>query len=411
MPMRDLNLSKENVAEQWKYVKRNLSDLGMITHDSLETDIRLIIQRVLQRNIDQEFQDAIKAEPYERTDTRIDLRCGYYERVFTSTFGQVSFKVPRARHTKLNYKLFDTYQRRHKKLDYCIALSMILGLSTRKQSKLFYEVIGDSVSHQTASNLLLALKEELRAYRQRPIANNYKYLIVDGMWVHIKEFDIRQRPVLFALAITKNNKKELLSFKLAKGETEAEYTSLLNDLYRRGLTQLDCIIADGSESITAAVNTVYPYAQRQYCYTHKLRNLAQNIKHKYKHRAKILKNAKKIYQQPSKQKAIREFNRFLHIWQIPEPRACKNFQNNFINTLNHYDFPEDDRGFISTSNHLERYIEEIRRRTKIQGYFKTEQSLSLWIFGIIKHLDITIPEDVPNHSIQPELEYKSAQFS
>jgi len=409
--MRDLNLSQDNLAGQWQYVKRNLTDSGIITHDSLETDIRLIIQGILQRNIDQEFQDAIQAEYYQRTDTRIDLRCGYYDRVFTSTFGQVSLKIPRARNTRLNYKLFDTYQRRHKKLDYCIALSMILGLSTRKQSKLFYEVMGDSVSHQTASKLLLALKEELRAYRQQPIANKYKYLILDGMWVHIKELSIRQRPVLFALGITKDNKKELLSFKLAKGETEAEYTSLLNDLYRRGLIQLDCIIADGSESITAAVNTVYPYAQRQYCYTHKLRNLSQNIRHKYKHRQKILKDAKKIYRQPSKQQAIREFNKFLHIWQTLEPKACKNFKNNFISTLNHYDFPEADRGLISTSNHLERYIEEIRRRTKIQGYFKTENSLNLWLFGIIKHLNITIPEDVPKSSIQPELEYESAQFS
>lgn len=411
MPMKAIDFTNSNVQNQWQYVKRNLKDLGIITHDSLEQDIRLIIQGVLQRNIDQEFQDAIKAEPYERVDTRIDVRCGYYDRVFTSTFGQASLKIPRARNTKLNYKLFDTYQRRHKKLDHCIALSMILGLSTRKQSKLFYEVMGGSVSHQTASNLLSALKGELRSYRQRPIVNNYKYLILDGMWVHIKELSIRQRPVLFVLAITKDNKKELLSFKLAKGETEAEYTSLLNDLYRRGLTQIDCIIADGSGSITAAANTVYPYAQRQYCYTHKLRNLAQNIRYKYKHRAKVLKQAKKIYQQPSKRKAINQFNQFLHDWQGKEPRACKNFKNNFINTLHYYDFPETDRGLISTSNHLERYIEEIRRRTKIQGYFKNSQSLNLWVFGIIKHLNITIPEDMPKGSIQSELEYKSAQFS
>ena len=409
--MRAINLSQDNLAVQWQYVKRNLSDLGIITQDSLETDIRLIIQRIIQASINKEFQEAIKADLYQRTYARIDVRCGYYDRVFSSTFGTASVKVPRARHTRLKYKLFDTYQRRHKNLDYCIALSVILGLSTRKQSKLFYHAMGDSVSHSTASNLLSALKEELRAYRQRPIANNYKYLILDGMWVHVKELNIKQRPVLFALGITKDNKKELLSFKLAQGETEAEYTSLLNDLYRRGLEHLDCIVADGSESITAAVNTVYPYAQRQYCYTHKLRNLSQNIRYKYKHRAKMLKQAKTIYQQPSKQRAINRFNRFLYAWQDKEPRACRNFQNNFINTLNYYDVPETDRDLISTSNHLERFIEEIRRRTKIQGYFKNENSLNLWIFGIIKHLNITIPEDMPKSSNQSELEYKSAQLS
>ena len=55
---------------------------------------------------------------------------------------------------------------------------------------------------------------------------------------------------------------------------------------------------------------------------------------------------------PSKQKAINQFNKFLNTWQDKEPRVCKNFKNNFINTLNHYDFPEADRNLISTSKSL-----------------------------------------------------------
>jgi len=409
--MRDINLSQENLSVQWQYVKRNLKDLGIITQGTLEQDIRLIIKNVLQRSIDKEFEAKLGAGLYERTDLREDVRCGYYDRVLTTTFGQAELKVPRARHVKIKYQLFDTYQRRHERLDYAIALSCILGLSTRKQARLFHEMIGDSISHQTASQLIYSLKNELNSYRQRPIANNYKYLIIDGMWVHMKELKIKQRPVLFALGITKDNKKELLAFKLAKGETEAEYTTFLNDLYRRGLISIDCIIADGSEAITSAVSMIYPYSRRQYCYTHKLRNLNQNIRHKYKHRAKMLRQAKKIYKQPSKQKAIDKFITFYGQWKDKEPRACKNFGNNFIDTLHFYDYPTQDRGFISTSNHLERFIEEIRRRTKIQGYFKNEKSLNLWLFGIIKYLNITIPEDIPIQLNQEELECQSAQYS
>jgi transposase-like protein len=409
--MRDINLSDENLAVQWQYVKRNLKDIGIITQNSLEQDIRHIIQNILQRSIDKEFEQKLGAELYERTDTREDVRCGYYDRIFTTTFGQASLKIPRARHIKVNYQLFDIYQRRHQRLDYAIALSCILGLSTRKQAKLFYEVIGDCVSHTTAAGLIYSLKEELNSYRQGHISNNYKYLIIDGMWVHIKELNIHNRPVLFALGITKDNKKELLSFKLAKGETEQEYTSFLNDLYRRGLTALGCIVADGAEGITAAANTVYPYAQRQYCYTHKLRNLSQNIRYKYKHRAKMLRQAKTIYKQPSKQKAIDKFISFVQAWQNIEPKACNNFSKNFIDTLHFYDYPEADRHLISTTNHLERQLEELRRRTMIQGYFKNEKSLNIWIFGIIKYLNITIPEDIQIQTIQPELQYESAQLS
>jgi len=409
--MRDINLSEDNLAVRWQYVNRNLKDIGIITQDSLEQDMRHVINNVLQRSIDKEFSEKLGAGWYKRSPQRSDVRCGYYKRTLTTQFGRSVLSIPRARYTPIEYELFNAYQRRNKKLDYAVALSVILGLSTRKQSKLFHTLIGDSVSHNTAASLVYHIEEELNAYRQRPINRKYKYLIIDGMWVNIKELEIKNRPVLFALGITKDNKMELLSFKLARGETEAEYTAFLNDLYRRGLEELDCVTADGLGAITAAINMVYPYARRQYCYTHKLRNLNENIRHKYKHRKKMIKHAKKIYKEPSKQKAIKRFKRFQRTWRDIEPKACRNFGNNFIDTLNFYDFSEKDRNLISTSNHLERYIEELRRRTKIQGYFKNERSLNIWIFGIIKYLNITIPEDVPVYSIQQELQYQSAQSS
>ena len=409
--MRDVNLSDDNLAVRWQYVKTNFKDMGIITQDSLEQDVRHVISGILQRSIDKEFADKLGAEWYQRSGKRIGVRCGYYDRVLTTNFGRTELKIPRARNKKIVYELFDTYQRRHKNLDYAIALSVILGLSTRKQAKLFNKLIGDSVSHQTAARLIYYLEEELKVFRQRPIVNKYKYLIVDGMWVTMKELWVKKRPVLFALGVTRDNKKELLAFKLAKGETETEYTAFLNDLYRRGLTDVGCITADGAESITAAVNTVYPYARRQYCYTHKLRNLRDNVRYKQRHQKKMMSQARKIYRQVSKQDTISAFKRFIRTWQDREPKACRSFNNHFIDTLVFYDFPTEDQNLISTSNHLERYIEELRRRTKIQGYFKNERSLNVWVFGIIKHLNITIPEDVPIHSIQPEPDYESAQYS
>ena len=44
----------------------------------------------------------------------------------------------------------------------------------------------------------------------------------DGLWVHIKEKSISEKPILFVLGITLDNKKELLAFKLAKSESELE---------------------------------------------------------------------------------------------------------------------------------------------------------------------------------------------
>jgi len=66
------------------------------------------------------------------------------------------------------------------------------------------------------------------------------------MWVYVKELNIKNRPVLIALGIKRDGSKEILAFKLAKGESEEEWLGLLNDLYRRGLKgfNLGLIISD-----------------------------------------------------------------------------------------------------------------------------------------------------------------------
>jgi putative transposase len=409
--MRSMNFSSNNLAVQWQYVKRNLREMGILNQpevDDIEVKARFVVEGFFQQSINGEFREQIKAKEYERSEERADIRSGTYPRIFTTTFGKTKLLIPKVRKKNRDYvyKLFAKYQRRQQKFDDMIVLSLLLGFSTRKQQKFFQAFIGDSVSHQTASALLQGLADDLRQYQTRSLEDKYRFLILDGFWVHIKELDIKKRPVLFALGITKDGKQEIIAFKLAKGETEEEYTNFLNDLYRRGLhgKALELIIQDGSEAITAAVNMVYPYTPRQRCYTHKLRNLMQNIRYKFKHRAKLMKQASNIYKAASRQEAIKRFRLFVNRWKNREPRAVKCFQDEFYNTLNFYDFPKEIRSAISTTNHLERFLEEIRRRIKIQGYFKNERSLNLWIFGLIKHINLR-----PIQQPKGMLQYESAK--
>ena len=418
--MRSVDFSSDNVAVQWQYVKRNLRELGILDNfDDFEAKAHRAIQELIQDSVHEEFTLQIGADRYERSDSRVDKRKGTYARFFTTTFGTSDIKIPRLRDNNIDitYSLFDRYQRRQKKFDDMVILSMILGFSTRKQRKFFKNFIGDSVSHTTASRLLDNLQEDLQEFRTRPIEDKYKYILVDGLWVHIKEKTIRKRPILFVLGITEDNKKEIIAFKLAEGETEAEVTALLNDLYRRGLEgkHLKLIASDGAKGIKAGINMVYPYARWQLCSTHKLRNLSKNIRHKVKNRRRMMPQASRIYKAKTKTHAIRRFDSFCQRWQTIEPQAVKCFKRDFYDTLGFYDFSED-KNFISTTNHLERDLEEVRRRIKIQGYFKSEKSLNLWTYGIISQFREQRQQpkqDMPNYvfTLIKEPEYESAQLS
>lgn len=424
--MKEIDFTRENVSIQWKYVKRNLKALGC-DQSAVEFERRAhkAIQEFIQGDIYAEFIEQIGAEKYERTGKRIGKRKGEYSRYFTTTFGTSEIKIPRARKgLRIDYSLFDKYQRRQRKFDDMVLLSMILGLSTRKQKRFFRSFIGDSISHTTASRLLRNLEVDLKRFRTKPIEDKYKYLLVDGLWVKVKakgQKYVRKMVILFVLGLTLDNKKEIIAFKLAKGESELEVTGLLNDLYRRGLNgkHLKLIASDGSKGIKAAIKIVYPYAEWQLCSTHKLRNLSKNIRHKVRHRKKMMSQASQIYEAENKKQAIKRFEKFCFKWEKLELSAIRCFKKDFFETLTYYSFAYD-RNFISTTNHIERDLEEVRRRIKIQGYFKSEQSLNLWIFGIISHMRedqtemyIQPRKDMSNYlfTLVKEPKFESAQFT
>jgi len=416
--MRSVNFSQSSVAIQYQYLKRNLRELGISgVFDNFESNAHRVVQEYIQKGIYEEFKLQIGADRYEHTGPRrLDERKGEYKRFFTTTFGTSQVCIPRTRDgLKIRYSLFNKYQRRQKKFDDMVVLSMILGLSVRKQKRFFKAFIGDAVSHTTASRLLRNLEGGLNDFRTRRIEDKYKYLLVDGLWVKVRSGDyLHKMVILFVLGVTPDNKKEIVAFRLAKGETEEEVTVLLNDLYRRGLEgkHLKLIASDGAKGIRAAINTVYPYAQWHLCHVHKLRNLAANIRHKTKHRRRLMKEARGIYKAKTRRQAIKRFDRFCLRWKDKEPHAIYCFTKDFYDSIIYYDYI-DDKNLIGTTNHLERDLEEVRRRIKIQGYFKNERSVYLWTYGIISQFRIEEREEEPKYmfALIEEPKYESAQLS
>ena len=184
---------------------------------------------------------------------------------------------------------------------------MILGISTRKQRRFFKSFIGDAVSHGTASRLMSTLDKGLSEFRSKKIGDDYKYLLVDGIWIHVMENGkVRNRPVIVVMGIKMDNTKEILAFNLTESESEAAVAAVLNDLYRRGLEgkNLKIVASDGAKGIKLALEMVYPYAKWQLCSTHKLRNLCKDISQKTNHRKKMMAEASQIYKALTRRGAV-----------------------------------------------------------------------------------------------------------
>jgi len=96
--MRSANFSKDNLAVQWQYVKRNLSNMGLIhAFDDFELQAHKVIQDLIQSCINEEFALQIGAGRYEHAPSRLDERQGAYRRCFMTTFGSSVINIPRIR--------------------------------------------------------------------------------------------------------------------------------------------------------------------------------------------------------------------------------------------------------------------------------------------------------------------------
>lgn len=140
-------------------------------------------------------------------------------------------------------------------------------------------VLGEAPSPQTVSRVARSLDAEVSHFHSRPLSDCYCYLILDGITLKVKGASgVRKRLVLCAYGITPQGKREIVCFRQAPAESEAQWEALLRDLYERGLQgkALALVVTDGNPGLHRALDTVYPYVPRQRCWVHKLRNVAAN---------------------------------------------------------------------------------------------------------------------------------------
>ena len=188
-----------------------------------------------------------------------DRRTGSYSRHLLTELGDIELSVPRTRRFCPS-EVLRSYARRAPEIDRAILAGVVLGLSTRKVGEVLLARLGRKVSASTVSRIAKTLDEAVAAFHARPLADRYKALMLDGVVLARRTgAGALKRPVLVALGIRADGKKEIIDFHLATGESAAAWERFLTDLYRRGLTGngLEMICADGGRGLIAALPTVY----------------------------------------------------------------------------------------------------------------------------------------------------------
>ena len=270
-----------------------------------------------------------------------DRRNGSYSRHLLTELGDIELSVPRSR-CFCPTEVLKSYARRAPEIDRAILAGFVLGLSTRKVGEVLLELLGRKVSAATVSRVAKTLDAAVAAFHARPLASRYKALMLDGVVLARKTgAGALRRPVLVALGLRADGRKEVIDFRLAASESAAAWERFLTDLHRRGLTGdgLEMICADGGQGLIAVLA-----------------------------------------------RARRAARRFADAWEQTYPRAVTCLRNDLDDLLTCFRYSTlAERRQGRTTNAIERRFREVRRRIRPMGTFQDRISMDRILFAFLIH--------------------------
>ena len=332
-----------------------------------------IVRTALQQFLEAEMTEHLNAAPHERTEDRRGHRNGYKPRQLKTRVGRLELLVPQDREGTFSTQLFDRYQRNEKALVLALMEMTLKGVSTRKVADVTERLCGTSFSKSTVSRLSVELDFELDAWRTRPLEVAYPYLVVDARYEHVRvDGHVTSQGVLIVKGVREDGYREILAVAVADTESEATYDELFRQLKDRGLRGVQLVTSDNHRGLKSAIHRHFQGAAWQRCQVHFLRNA--NGKIARKHRKALTRDLKGIFAAPSREWALKDAADVVKGWSETHSSLASWIEEGIEDTLACYAFPESHRRRIRSTNGLERFNQEIKRRTRVVRIFPNRAS-------------------------------------
>ena len=352
----------------------NQEEIQALLLDDRGEAFKKILQTSLNKILQAESAEQLKAAPYERSEERTDCRNGSRDRDLNTRVGRITLHVPRHRNVPFKTLVFDNYSRSEAALVAGMAEMVVNGVSTRKVSRVMETLCGTSFSKSAVSDVCKDLETAVKEFQTRPLEGDYPFLTVDATYFKVRENSrIISKAFMIAYGTNAEGHREILGFGVYANESSATWTDFLLSLKKRGLTGLLMITSDAHEGILNAIGKVFPTVPWQRCQFHFSRNITDKAPKKYQTglRAELqeLFNCKTI----AEARKVRD--RIIEDYRDVAESAVVCLDEGFESSMTVMLLPAWLRRFYRTSNQIERLNKELKRRSKVIGVFPNEDSV------------------------------------
>lgn len=352
---------------------RQIDDRGpqLAGQESLLDDpgfLQGMVRRLLQELLETEMSDFLGATRYERVADRRGYRSGHRPRKLQSRLGELELAVPTERSGRYRTRLFERYQRSEQAFLLALQEMYLQGVSTRRARRITEQLCGTEVSASSVSRAMRRLDEELAAWRNRRLGEACPYLVVDARYGAVRQGGrVSSQGTLVVAAVGISGQRDIIGVYQANTESETSWTEVFRDLTRRGLGGVRLVVSDDHEGLVAAIRRCFQGTQWQRCQKHFQDNVLALVSRR--DRPALRQALRTVFDAASRQHADRRLAEVVAEWRERYPAVADKLEAETEETLAFFDFPATHWLRIRTTNMLERYNEELRRRTNVIRVF------------------------------------------
>lgn len=347
---------------------------GVKTEEDLADPLGQLMKLTIEKALNAEMEDHLGYEKHaSKGRNKKNSRNGYTSKQVKTDSGELEIETPRDRESEFEPQIVQKGQRRLLGFDKKILSLYAKGQTTRDIADTLKEMYGVSVSHSLISQVTDAVLEEVEQWQNRPLDSVYPIVYLDCIVVKVhQEKRVIKKSVYLALGVTTEGFKELLGLWISENEGSKFWLTILTELKNRGVQDIFIASVDGLTGFPEAINTVYPKTKIQLCIVHMVRNSLKYVS--YKDRKEIAGDLKRIYSSISLDEAERELQDFSQKWDTRYASISKMWERNWENLITIFDYPDEIRKIIYTTNAIESLNSVIRKAIKNRRIFPNDKS-------------------------------------
>lgn len=300
--------------------------------------------------------------------------------------GHTVIAVPRDRQGTFEPRLIAKGQRRFDGFDEKIIALYARGMTVREIQGLLRDQYQVEVGHDMISTVTDAVLSEVVEWQSRPLEGMYPIVFFDALRVKIRsDGTVKNQAVHLALGVAADGTRDVLGLWIEQTEGARFWLKVMTELSLRGVGDILLAVVDGLKGFPEAITAVFPRTTVQTCIVHLTRfSLAYCS---WQDRKAVAGELKTIYRAISAEAGALRLEEFAAgALGKKYPLIAASWRRNWTEVVPFYDWPQEIRKMIYTTNAIESLNMQVRKVIKNRGHFPNDEAASKLIYLALRNI-------------------------